>query len=315
MSNSNNNDKRPWIPFYQKRWIFFAISLSIMLVGVIMILIYGVQLDIQFKGGALLKYSYTGDINPEEAADVASALLGRPVTAQTTSDLSTNEKRLVINIAGEEGVEAGEQEQLDAALKAQFSGRELALSESSMVEPFFGRKFLRNSILALLLAAALVVIYVWIRFRRIGGLSAGAMALVALFHDILIVFFVSVLFRIPIGDEFVTVALTIIGYSINDTIVIYDRIRENNKIHGTRLPVEDIMDLSVTQSLTRSINTNLAVFISVGMVYILAFAHSIDSIQDFALLMTFGAISGCYSTVCITGPLWVMWKKRKKKKK
>jgi len=157
-----------------------------------------------------------------------------------------------------------------------------------------------------------VVIYVWIRFRRMGGLSAGVMALVALLHDILIVFFTCVLLKIPIGDSFIAVALTIIGYSINDTIVIYDRIRENSRTYK-KLPVDTITDLSINQSFTRSVNTNLAVLISVSAVYILAFSHSIDSIQNFALPMAIGAISGCYSTICIAGPLWVMWQKRKER--
>jgi len=106
------------------------------------------------------------------------------------------------------------------------------------------------------------------------------------------------------------VALSIIGYSINDTIVIYDRIRENSKIYQG-FPVEQITDLSISQSMMRSVNTNISVMISVSLVYILAFAHSIDSIMSFALPMAVGAISGCYSTICIAGPLWVMWKKKK----
>lgn len=294
--------------FYKKRWIFFSISLFILLIGIVSLFINGVQLDIQFKGGALIKYTYTGEIDTDDAADVVSELLGRPVSTQTTSDLVSGEKRLVINVAGDFGLEAKEQEGVDTALKERFPDTNLALSESLMVEPFFGQRFLLNGVLALLLAAALVMIYVWIRFHRIGGLSAGMMALVALFHDILVVFFTCVIFRIPIGDSFVAVALTIIGYSINDTIVIYDRIRENTQLY-TKLPVETITDLSISQSLTRSINTNLAVLLSVSMVYLLALAHNIDSIQNFALPMAIGSISGCYSTICIAGPLWT-WKKR-----
>jgi len=125
------------------------------------------------------------------------------------------------------------------------------------------------------------------------------------------VFFTCILFKIPIGDSFIAVALSIIGYSVNDTIVIYDRIRENVRTHS-ELPVDTITDLSITQCMTRSINTNCAVLISVSLIYILAFSHSISSIQSFALPMAIGSISGCYSTICIAGPLWVMWKKRKK---
>lgn len=299
--------------FYNKRFIFFAISLTIMLVGLINLKLSGVQLDIQFKGGALLKYTYTGDIKADDAGDVATQLLGRPVTAQITEDMKTGSKRLVLNIAGNYGVDAKEQVKFDEALKAKFSNNKLDLSESSMVEPFFGHKFLTNGIIAIVLSFGLVMVYVWIRFKKIGGLSAGLMAIIALIHDVFVVFFTCVIFKIPIGDSFVAVALSIIGYSVNDTIVIYDRIRENHTLHP-KLEVDTLTDLSISQSITRSLNTNFAVFLSVSLVFIMAKINSIDSIQSFALPMAIGSISGCYSTICIAGPLWVMWQKHKAKK-
>lgn len=304
---SNNNQI---IPFFQKRKIFFAISIAIMLIGIISFIIKGVELDIQFKGGALLKYTYTGEIDADAVADEATELLNRPITTQLTEDLSTNQRMIIINIAGNYGVEANDQLNFDDALKAKFPDANLDLASSSMVEPFFGQKFLRDGIIAIALSALLVMIYVWIRFSRIGGLSAGVMALVALFHDCLVVFFTCVIFGIPIGDSFVAVTLSIIGYSVNDTIVIYDRIRENSRLHPTT-SVEVITDLSISQSITRSVNTNVAVCLSVALVYFLAFYNSIDSIQSFALPMAIGAISGCYSTICIAGPLWVTWQNYK----
>ncbi len=299
------------INFYQKRWIFFSISLIIMVIGIVSLITKGAQLDIQFKGGALLKYTYVGDLNADNAADVVTKLLDRPVTAQTTTDLSTGANRLIINISGNYGIESELQDKLEDELIKEFPNSKLEMEASSMVQPFFGQQFLRKGITAILLSAALVMIYVWIRFNKIGGLSAGVMALVALFHDLLVVFFTYVIFQIPIGDSFIAVALSIIGYSINDTIVIYDRIRENATINPG-LPIEKITNLSITQSMSRSINTNIAVLISVSMIFILAFANSIDSVQSFALPMAIGSISGCYSTICIAGPLWVTWKKRKK---
>lgn len=300
------------IAFYKKRWIFFIISSIIMLIGVISAFSNGINLDIQFKGGALLKYDYTGDINVDKVSDLANEILDRPVTTQLTSDLSSGKNRIVINIAGNSGVDAKDQSEFDNALKEHFPKANLKLSDSTMVEAYYGKKFLRNGITAILLSSILVMLYVWIRFSRMGGLSAGVMALVALLHDVLVVFFTCVIFNIPIGDSFVAVTLSIIGYSVNDTIVIYDRIRENTQLHpGTS--VETITNLSISQSITRSVNTNIAVLLSVGLIYILAVANSIDSIQSFALPMAIGSISGCYSTICIAGPLWVMWKKHKEK--
>ncbi len=298
------------IEFYKKRFIFFGISLSIMLAGVIAVFINGVSLDIQFKGGALLKYTYVGTMDENAAADIASEYLDRLVTTQLTEDIATGEQRIVFNIAGDYGVDAADQSLLDDALKAEFPNAQLKLSETRMVEKYFGDKFLRNGIIALVLATALVLIYVWIRFNMMGGLSAGVMAVVALVHDVFVVFFTCVIFQIPIGESFVAVALSIIGYSINDTIVIYDRIRENAKTYQG-YPVEQVTNLSISQSMMRSVMTNLCVMVSVGLVYALAFAHNIESIQSFALPMAVGSISGCYSTICIAGPLWVMWKKTK----
>jgi preprotein translocase SecF subunit len=136
------------------------------------------------------------------------------------------------------------------------------------------------------------------------------MSLVALLHDVLIAFFTFTIFRIPIGDSFVAVALAILGYSINDTIVIYDRIRENTR-NSKNVPVDEIVDKSITQSFTRSLNTNIAVFASIAILFVFAALNGLDSIVSFALPMAIGSISGCYSTICIVGPLWSTWEKYK----
>jgi preprotein translocase subunit SecF len=302
------------IRFYEKRYIYFAVSVILLLTGIVALFMNGLQLDIQFKGGSILKYTYAGELDAAHASDVAGATLHRLADAQVTKDLVTGQSKLVLNLSGNEGLDAADQDKMDAALQAAFPDAKLKLSESSMVEPFFGKRFLQNGILAIALASVLIVLYVWVRFRRISGLSAGMMALVALLHDMLMVFFACVVFKIPLGDSFIAVLLTIIGYSINDTIVIYDRIRENARI-DRKMPVDELVNKSITQSLSRSVNTNLAVFVSVALIYAFAVGGGIDSIQRFALPMMVGTISGCYSTVCIAGPLWVMWQKHKQKQK
>lgn len=301
------------IHFFEKRRIYFAISGLIFLIGIIAMFINGVQLDIQFKGGAVLKYQYTGTIDSQAAGSFVSEKLNRLVQTQTTEDITTKKTYLVFSLAGEYGLDGKDQQALDEALKAQFPDANLVSAGSNMVEPYFGRRFLQNGMIAIALSSILIVLYVWLRFRKIHGLSAGMMALVALFHDVFVVFFTCVIFKIPIGDSFVAVALSILGYSINDTIVIYDRIRENARLHAG-MPVDVLVNTSITQSMTRSINTNIAVCASVALVYGFAFAGKIDSIISFALPMAVGSISGCYSTICIAGPLWTMWQKHKEKK-
>lgn len=301
--------------FYNKRYLFFAISAVVILIGIIGIFVNGVVLDIQFKGGSILSYTFDGDIDISKAEDTVKNSIGRVVTCQETTDLATQHKKLVINIADNKGLSAQDQERMDEDLKAAFPGGGLALSESSIVEPFIGKRFLQKGIMAVVIAFVLMIIYVWFSFRKIGGLSAGVTALIALLHDVVFVFLAFVLFKIPINELFVACALTIIGYSINDTIIIYDRARENKQLKGDKLTTTEIFDLSANQSFTRSINTSLTTLLSFLVVFIFAQIYGITSIRNFALPMMFGIVAGCYSSLCIAGPLWVMWQNFRDKRR
>jgi preprotein translocase SecF subunit len=294
------------IRFYKNRNIFFAISFIIMVIGIVSIFINGVDLSIQFKGGAIIKYSYTGEIDPELAAGKATEILNRNTEVQLTEDLATHGKKLVLNLSGNNGLEAGEQENLDKLLKEEFPEANLTLAESNVVEPFIGKRFLVNGMTAIALTSLFIIIYVRFRFKRISGTSAGVISLIALVHDVLVVFFTFVIFKMPINDSFIAVTLTIIGYSINDTIVVYDRIRENQP-YFEKKTFEELVDTSINQSLTRSIKTSVTTGVCILIVYVLAFVYNIDSIKTFSIPMFIGITSGCYSTLCIAGPMLVMW--------
>lgn len=298
------------IKFYKNRKIFFAISLTIMIIGIVSLFTNGVDLSIQFKGGAIMKYSYTGEIDAGQVADKTTEVLNRNTEVQLTDDLATHSKKIVLNLSGNSGLEAGEQERLDKALKEEFPEADLTLAESNVVEPFIGNRFLVNGMTAIALTSLFIIIYVRFRFKKISGTSAGVIGLVALLHDILIVFFTFVIFKMPINDSFIAVTLTIIGYSINDTIVIYDRIRENQP-YFEKKSFEELVDTSINQTLTRSIKTSVTTGVSIIIVCILAYIYNIDSIMTFAIPMFVGILSGCYSTVCLAGPLLVMWHNKK----
>ncbi|MEL7650172.1 MAG: protein translocase subunit SecF [Sedimentibacter sp.] len=298
------------IKFYEKRKIFFALSSAVMIIGIIAMFFNGVNLSIQFKGGAIIKYSYTGELNADEAKSKATSILNRDTEVQLTEDLATHSRKVVFNLSGNSGLDAADQDKLDIGLKEAFPDANLELSESNVVQPFIGRRFLTNGLIALGLTAVFIIIYVRFRFKKISGLSAGVIGLIALVHDVLIVFFTFVIFKMPINDSFIAVTLTIIGYSINDTIVVYDRIREN-KPYFEKKTFEELVDTSINQSLTRSINTSVTTAISILIVYILAYAYNIDSIKIFSIPMLVGVISGCYSTLCIAGPMLVMWHNKK----
>ena len=127
------------------------------------------------------------------------------------------------------------------------------------------------------------------------------------------IYFMYVIFRMPIDSNFIAVVLMILGYSLNDTIVIYDRVREERKLAGPKADIADVFNHSASAVLTRTICTSLTTLIAIGTVYVVATSYNLDSVKAFALPMMIGVISGCYSSICIAGPLWVMWQKRNKK--
>lgn len=303
------------INFYKNRKIYFIISSCIILAGLIAALTNGIKLDIQFQGGSVLKYSFTNAIDAEEAAGLIEDALGKTTNCLEQTTPATGDKMLVVNLADYESITSQEQETVTSTLTTAYPDAGLEFATSQSVEPSTGARFFQQGLLAIFLSFGLILVYVGYRFRKIGGFSAGFMAIVALFHDAFVVTSVFIIFQIPLNDSFIAAVLTIIGFSINDTIVIYDRIRENKGLMSSKTTTEELVNTSITQSMSRSINTNIAVFVSITIVYIFAQIYSIDSIKDFALPMMFGTISGCYSTICIAGPLWVMWKNHAEKAK
>lgn len=299
--------------FIGKRRIFYTISITLIVIGILVSAIFGVKLDIQFKGGAIIEYSYTGAISADAAKALANQTIsGGDFTVQTNKIPASHTQILVFQTT--KALTNTQQAALYNALSKKYTSNNLKKYRSNDVSPEVGRQFLLQSIGAVLLAALLIVLYVWIRFRHIGGLPAGLTALVALLHDVLMAFVAFSIFRIPINDNFIAVALTILGYSINDTIVVYDRIRENRKLFGRSVHFKDIVNRSINQSFTRSINTTLVTFVAIATVCAFSIVYNLDSIRSFALPMMVGVVTGCYSTICIAGPLWVSWVEHKEKK-
>ncbi len=301
--------------FFKNRKKFYALSAIIFIVGIAGMFINGVNLDIQFKGGAIVDYTYTGDIDSTKAEQIAEKAIKRECTVQEKTAVVGNTTMLSVNIAGDEGLSSGEQEQLTTALETSFPKNEIKQYNVQTVEPFIGKDYARRSLVAVAIAAVLIILYVWFSFRKVSGLSAGVTGLIALLHDVIVVFFAFIVFNIPINESFIAAALTILGFSINDTIVIFDRIRENKIAYGTKLSTAELVDKSISQSFTRSLNTSLCTLFSIALVFAFAVARGVDSITSFALPMIFGIVSGCYSSVCIAGPLWTTWQNYKQKKR
>ena len=296
--------------FYHKKWICAGISATIFLTGILSCVINGVSLDTQFTGGVVLNYTVTGEVNLNALEEAVEEVSSRAVTIQETKSHFDDSRSLEITLAGNGGISPEQQKEITEALIKRVGDKKISLAETYVVEPYIGAKAMQNSVIAITLSALFIMIYVWIRFKVLSGLSAGVTALIALLHDVVVVFFTFTLFKIPLNDAFVAVILTIIGYSINDTIVVYDRIREN-KTKTKQKDIVELTDLSISQVLARSINTSVTTGICVLMVLVASLVFHINSIFEFSLPMFLGLISGCYSSVCIASILWAMWEKKK----
>ncbi|MBQ9861480.1 MAG: protein translocase subunit SecF [Clostridia bacterium] len=290
--------------FIAKRKLFLIISIALLAIGLICNLIMGVELDIDFKGGTLLKYSYENTLDEAAAKEfIQTKLKGAEI--DVTENGESGLKIITVTLADE--VDTKTQTTFIETLKKQFPDNNIKEIETNSLQPSYGRTFFAKCWMAIALASVFLVIYVGLRFRKIGGISAGIMALLALLHDILIAYFIFVIFRIPLNDNFVAVVLTILGYSLNDTIVIYDRIRENRKKMDKKTDINEIVNVSLRQSFGRTLNTSICTFVAIGTVAVIAMIFSMDAIISFALPMTFGVVSGFYSSTFLCTPLWALW--------
>lgn len=303
-----------------KKNYFFALSILIFLVGIIGLIINGVQLDIQFQGGTIMEIEMPDDtFNTERAADIVMESIGKKANVMKSSTYNPeneadNIDMMVLQIASTETLNDVERESVLNALRAEYNIKADANVNINSVEPFIGDEIKTNSLWAILISSILIILYVWLRFRTMHGLSAGVFAVLALIHDIFVMFAVYVLFKLPINDSFVAAMLTIIGYSINDTVIIYDRIRENTRILR-KTPIRELVNKSVLQTISRSINTSITTLISILTLYVFSVVYNIGSIKEFALPMVVGIISGVYSTIFIASPLYMIWQERNLNKK
>lgn len=304
------------IDFVGHKKVFFSISIAIIVIGIVCNFIFGTTLDIQFSGGAQLKFSYAGDVDQTELYDFIQNKTKDKITTTFSTDLVGDTGNTVtVQFAGNNSVATEIQQNLEKELQDKYPDNNFINLESTSVDASMGLNFLLKCLAAVVIASILMVLYVTVRFKKIGGLSAGVMALVALFHDIAMIYFLYVIFQMPIDSNFMAVVLMILGYSLNDTIVIYDRVREERKNLGRKTDVGMVFNLSASKTIKRTIMTSVTTLSAILIVYVVAVAFNITSVQGFALPMMIGVISGCYSSICIAGPLWVMWQNRKTSKK
>lgn len=273
----------------------------------------GISLDINFKGGSRFTYTYTGEISAEEAKEVVEGAISKKVTVTQSSSISGDSTKLVISLVKDESLSTEMQKKITSGLQEAFPDNDILLGDSTTVDAGIAGSFFAKSIFAVCLAAVLVVIYVGLRFRKIGGVSAAITALIALLLDIIAAFATCVIFHLQIDTNFMAVILTIFGYSLNDTIVLYDRVRENRKLYSNET-VYDVVNASINQTMRRNIFTTLTTTLAIVTIIVISELAGLTSLRTFAIPMAVGVVSGCCSSMCVSGPLWVIWKQRTEKK-
>ena len=300
---------RKSINFVGKWHVTFAIALVVLLSGPVAMGINSaagngiLNLSMDFRGGTSTSVTFNEDLSIAQLdADV------KPLFQNVTGDAEIQTQK----VAGTNDVyiktrvlSLDEREQVSKALQDAYGIEEKAITFET-ISSTVSNEMRTDAVIAVIVAAICILIYIWFRFKDIR--FAGS-AVIALMHDVLVVFACYAIMRISVGNTFIACMLTIVGYSINATIVIFDRIREN-LASMKNAAVEDVVNTSITETLTRSIYTSFTTFVMVAVLYILGVA----TIKEFSLPLMVGVIAGGYSSVCITGVLWYLMKRHSDKK-
>ena len=265
------------------------------------------NLSLEFVGGT----STTVDMGKDYTlAELDSEVI--PLIEDVTGDSSVQAQKVEGStqvVFKTRSLDLDEREQLNTTLEENL-GVDTSTVSSTNISSTISGEMTKDAVWAVVIATICMLVYIWFRFKDIRFATS---AILALIHDVLVILTCYSLLRLSVGSTFIAVMLTIIGYSINDTIVIFDRIRENMHLvrNVDKESLTEIADRSISQTISRSLNTSITTFVMVFLLYILGVA----SIKDFSLPLMVGIVSGTYSSICIAGPLWVLWQRKKKNSK
>lgn len=280
----------------EKTKIWFSISLAIILVGIVLMATRGLNFGIDFKGGTKVVIDFGDSFDKVEADEVVKKYSADAIT----KTIETTQYEIKST-----DLDETKTSELFNALKEKYSLEDSALVSQSQIGPSVGKELARNAFLSVAVACVGMLIYIAIRFEFNFGLAA----IIALLHDSLITLSVYAIFNIPVNSSFIAAMLTILGYSINDTIVIFDRIRENR--HSMRRSTSaEIANVSINKTLSRSINTSLTTLVMIGAVTIF-----VPTVREFSFPLLIGIAGGAYSSIFIASPIWVLLQNRKAKNK
>ena len=296
--------------FLSKKVISFAISGVIILVGVAFMGANGAkgngafQYGLDFKGGTASTVTFEKDYSIKEIDELII-----PVVEKVTGDANVQAQKVQGSnavIIKTKSLDLEEREAFNQAMADEF-GVDATTITAENISSTISAEMRNDAIIALLIATICMLIYIRIRFKDIRFATS---AVLALLHDVLIVLAFYAVSRISIGNTFIACILTIVGYSINATIVIFDRIREALEEKKRKEELSALVNKSITDTLTRSIYTNFTTFVMIAVLYVLG----VNSIREFAMPLMIGVVGGTFSSICITGPLWYVMKTKFVKK-
>ena len=272
----------------EKRKIWFTISLIVIAIGIFTMATKGLEYGLDFKGGTVVEINIGQNFNKQDVDSIVK---------KYSSDFQSNKvdtRSISIKAAT---LSNNDVSGIVKAVKAKY--KKSSLTNQENIGAVIGQETRVKALQAVIVAIIAMFIYIGIRFE----LSFATAAIISLTHNVLVMLSVYAVLRVSIDSSFIAAALTVIGYSVHDTIVVFDRIRENQKYMRGQEPIV-VADASVTQTLARSINTVLTVVITLTSVYIL-----VPSVRIFSEPILIGIITGCYSSICIASPCWVIIKK------
>ncbi|MCD7709296.1 MAG: protein translocase subunit SecD [Clostridiales bacterium] len=297
---------RKTINFIKHRVIYFVISIVVIAAGIVGMIAYSasgngmLNFSLEFAGGTSISADFGKDytideVEAEIVPEIQDVIGGGTIQASTVNGSTTVDFKM-------KTLDLEQREAVNEMLVSEFDVDESTIESESIGSTISG-EMRRSAIIAVIVACICMLLYIWLRFKDIRFASS---AIIALVHDVLVILTSYALIRISVGNTFIACMLTIVGYSINDTIVVFDRVRENLKMTRkvSRESLADVANRSLTQTLSRSINTSVTTFVMVLLLYI----FGVTSIREFALPLMVGLISGTYSSICIATQLWYLMK-------
>lgn len=275
--------------------VIFIISLAVVLAGIIYGVVTGYKFDIDFKGGTRIQVDLNEEYSTSDIEKIVSQITNQVPDIQTTSS-GNNSVSITTQAISEEMADT-----VVTALNDKYTNMGEATIKN--VQASYGKELLNSAIVAVVVSIVLLLVYVGIRFKTL-GYTAALSAVLALIFDVAFLFAIYGVFKFPINSTFVAVILTIIGYSINDTIIVYDRIRENKRLITKSNDTKEVINESINQTMKRTMVTSLTTLVSIGIVLVFALVKDQETLKQFSIPLVIGVAEGTFSSIFIASNLW-----------